>query len=96
MSLTKLKEKGQVTIPAAVRSRIGAKLGDVFEVEVAGGNIVLKPRDIVARKPARRSSGAAPLSNAPDIGKWIGAGKGLFKSAKDVDAFIRRERDQWD
>jgi AbrB family looped-hinge helix DNA binding protein len=92
MSLTKLKEKGQVTIPAAVRAKMNAKLGDVFEVEVAGGNIVLKPREVVARESGR----AAPASRAPDIGKWIGAGKGLFKSTKDVDAFIRRERDQWD
>ena len=52
MTLVKLKEKGQVTIPAAVREQISAHKGDVFEIGMANGNIILKPRDIVSRKRA--------------------------------------------
>jgi hypothetical protein len=28
--------------------------------------------------------------------EFIGAGKGLFKSAEEVDAYIREERDSWE
>ncbi len=92
MSLVKLKEKGQVTIPASVREQISAHKGDVFEVAVANGNIVLKPLDVVARKqksPAKRKSGV-------DICNWIGAGKGLFQSPEEAAEFIARERASWD
>ena len=92
MPLAKLKEKGQVTIPASVREQIHATLGDVFDVAVEGGNIVLKPQEVVARKAKRPVAKSAGV----DIGRWIGAGKGAFKSANDVDAFMRAERQQWD
>lgn len=28
--------------------------------------------------------------------RFIGAGKGLFGSARDVDAYVRRSRDAWE
>ena len=31
-----------------------------------------------------------------DLSKWIGATPGVFKTAQEVDAFIRRARDTWD
>ncbi len=91
MSVVKLKEKGQVTIPASVRQQISAHTGDVFEVTVANGDIVLKPLEVVARKkkPASKSKGV-------DISKWIGAGKGLFQSPEEAADFITRERASWD
>lgn len=92
MPLVKLKEKGQVTIPAAVREQISAHKGDVFEIAVANGNIVLKPQDIVSRKrtPATR------VKKGVDISSWIGSGKGLFKSPDEAAEFIRSERASWD
>lgn len=92
MALVKLKEKGQVTIPAAVRVQISAHKGDVFEVDVANGNIVLKPRDIVSRKRAPE----AKTKKGVDISSWIGSGKGQFKSPEEVAAFIKAERAAWD
>ncbi|WP_089727780.1 hypothetical protein [Candidatus Thiosymbion oneisti] len=31
-----------------------------------------------------------------DLSKWIGAAPGIFKTAQEVDDFIRKERDTWD
>jgi AbrB family looped-hinge helix DNA binding protein len=92
MPLVKLKEKGQVTIPAAVREQISAHKGDVFEIAVANGNIVLKPQDIVSRK----RNLAARSKKGVDISSWIGSGKGLFQSPEEAAEFIRSERASWD
>jgi len=92
MSLVKLKEKGQVTIPATVRKQLSAEIGDVFEVVVANGNIGLKPQDVVSRKAVQKKQKRGGV----DISKYIGSAKGLFGSPEDVDAYIRSERDQWD
>ena len=90
MNYIKLKEKGQVTIPASVRAQVHALTGDMFEVAVEDGNIILRLQVVTARK-------AIPRKTKPvDIGQWIGAGRGLFKTPKEADAFIRAERDQWE
>lgn len=44
MQLVRLKDKGQVTLPMKVRTAIGAEIGDVFEVEIRGEEIVLVRR----------------------------------------------------
>jgi AbrB family looped-hinge helix DNA binding protein len=92
MTLVKLKEKGQLTIPAAVREQISAHKGDVFEVAVTNGNIVLKPQDVISRK--QKSN--AKSKKGVDIASWIGSGKGLFKSPEEAAAFIKSERASWD
>ena len=93
MPLVTMKDKGQVTIPAAIRDEIDAHQGDVFEVVVSEGCIILKPQDVVSR--ATRQERLAARSGV-DITPWIGSGKGLFKTPEEVDAFIRAERAQWD
>lgn len=92
MALVQMKDKGQVTIPAAVREQIAASKGDMFDVVVQEGNIVLRPQDVFARE----ASGPALRKRNVDISRWIGAGRGLFKTPEEADAFIRAERDQWD
>jgi AbrB family looped-hinge helix DNA binding protein len=89
MTLVKLKEKGQVTIPASVRQQISAHKGDVFEVAVTNGNIVLKPQEVVSRKRS------AKTKKGVDISPWIGSGKGLFNSPEEAAAFIKLERASW-
>jgi AbrB family looped-hinge helix DNA binding protein len=92
MSLVKLKDKGQVTIPAAVRAQVAAQKGDVFEVTVQSGNIVLKPQEVISRKLRRKEQKRSGV----DIGKYIGLAKGLFGNPEEVDAYVRRERESWD
>jgi AbrB family looped-hinge helix DNA binding protein len=40
---TKLTQKGQVTIPAAIRARLGLKPKDVVRFEIEGDEVKLKP-----------------------------------------------------
>lgn len=40
---TKLTQKGQVTIPAAIRARLGLKPKDVVRFEIEGNEVKLKP-----------------------------------------------------
>lgn len=90
MSLVQMKDNGQVTIPAEVREKIAASKGDMFEVLVIEGDIVLRPKDVVARLAEDQQA------KSGDIRSFIGSGRGLFKTAEEADAFIRAERGQWD
>ena len=49
MSLVKIKEKYQVTIPSAIRDKLSLKIGDMLEAELEDDQIVLKPKIIVLR-----------------------------------------------
>jgi AbrB family looped-hinge helix DNA binding protein len=90
--LVRLKDKGQVTIPVDVRQQLAASTGDLFDVQVVEGAIVLRPATVSAQ--ASPFAGVTP--KGVDITRWIGAGRGLFGTREDVDAFIRAERAQWD
>jgi AbrB family looped-hinge helix DNA binding protein len=46
-----LKDRGQLTIPAKLRKILGLRVGDLLEIEVRGGYIVLKPLDVLERGP---------------------------------------------
>ena len=51
MALVKIKDKGQVTLPAKLRQRHGLQTGDMIDVREDGGRIVLIPQDIAPRRP---------------------------------------------
>jgi AbrB family looped-hinge helix DNA binding protein len=44
-----LKDRGQVTIPARVRKELRLESGDILEVQVRDGDIILKPLEVVER-----------------------------------------------
>lgn len=48
-----LKDRGQLTIPAKLRKSLGLTEGDLLEVEVRGGYIILKPLEVLERGPVR-------------------------------------------
>ena len=52
MALVKIKEKGQLTLPAKMRARHGLAVGDYVDVREFEGRIVLVPQDIAPRHPA--------------------------------------------
>jgi len=41
-----LRTEGAVIIPKAIRDRLGLRAGDLLEVEVKGGDLVLHPRPL--------------------------------------------------
>jgi len=54
MSLVKIKEKYQVTIPSAIRDKLSLKVGDMLEADLENDQIVLKPKMIVDKSEAWR------------------------------------------
>ncbi len=44
-----LKERGQLTIPSKLRKKLMLKPGDLLEMEVKEGHIILKPLQVVER-----------------------------------------------
>jgi len=50
--LVKVKEKYQVTLPAAVRRKAGLNVGDLLEASVEGEKITLTPKSVVDRELA--------------------------------------------
>jgi len=52
MPLVKVKDKYQVTLPAAVRQQAGLVVGDLLEVEVKGKKITLTPKSVMDRELA--------------------------------------------
>ncbi len=90
MTIAILKDQGEVTIPDDIREQLGMRTGDMFDVSILHGNIVLVPQE-----PAFPIK-SEPRSKGIDIRHFIGSGKGLFATPAEVDAFIAAERDSWD
>ncbi len=84
MSLAKVKQKGQVTIPAEIREQLGLDEGDYVEIAREGHRIVLTPKEIVDRHPAIDAALAEGLDD-------VGAGRvsPSFKSMKEFEAWLK-------
>lgn len=52
MSLARIKEKYQVTIPSAIRKQLGLQVGDVLNAEVQDDHILLRPQVVVKKSHA--------------------------------------------
>jgi len=72
MPLVKIKEKGQVTLPAKIRERRGLHTGDYMEVQEEGNRIVLIPLEIAPH---------------PEIDKAIAEGLSDVRSGRVTPAF---------
>ena len=47
MSLVKVKPKGEVTLPSALRERAGLNVGDLLEARFEKGKITLTPKSLI-------------------------------------------------
>ncbi len=81
MSLVKVREKYQVTLPAAVRRKAGIAVGDLLEAQVKGTKITLTPKRIVDRELALALE---------DVRK--GRVHGPFRSAREAVRSLRSRR----
>jgi AbrB family looped-hinge helix DNA binding protein len=50
--LVRVKDKYQVTLPAAIRRKAGLAVGDLLEVKVQGKKITLTPKSVIDREIA--------------------------------------------
>ena len=53
LSLVKVKEKFQITLPAEIREKLDLAVGDILEATITGETIMLKPKAVVDRDQAR-------------------------------------------
>lgn len=86
MPLVKLREKGQVTIPAEIlqewRRKNHVAINDSIEATLVNGVLMLIPKN---RQASRR-----------DMMSFAGIGKGLWgKSQEEADAKIEEIRTSW-
>jgi AbrB family looped-hinge helix DNA binding protein len=63
MPLVRVKEKGQVTLPAKLRARHGLEVGRYLEIREEGGRIVLIPQDVAPRHPEMDAALAEALED---------------------------------
>lgn len=54
MALLRVKQKAQITLPAALRKQFNLQEGDYLEAEAVDNGILLKPVSIINRKQARQ------------------------------------------
>ena len=60
MPLVKLKQKGQMTIPAEIRDQLQLRQGDLLEARTDGRSIILVPKAIVDREALEGSAVTNP------------------------------------
>jgi AbrB family looped-hinge helix DNA binding protein len=80
--LVRIQEKGQVTIPAEVRKRLGLKQGDLVAVTATPEGALITPEEIIATK-ALNQIGAILKEQGHSLGELIEAGRG------ERDALLR-------
>jgi AbrB family looped-hinge helix DNA binding protein len=80
VTLVKVKEKYQVTLPASVRQKAKVAVGDLLEATVEGKKITLTPKSIVDREIALALE---------DVKK--GRVYGPFSTAKETIRSLHRE-----
>ena len=86
MALVKIKEKGQLTLPAKMRARHGLAIGDYVEVKEEGRRIVLVPQSVVPRHAAIDAALAEALADVR-----AGRVSPAFDRAEDFEAWLETD-----
>jgi AbrB family looped-hinge helix DNA binding protein len=72
-SIVKVKTKGQVTIPTALRQRAGIDIGDLLEARIEEGKITLTPKTLIDKRleeglrDVRKGKIHGPFDSADDL-----------------------------
>ncbi|GJQ60524.1 MAG: AbrB/MazE/SpoVT family DNA-binding domain-containing protein [Candidatus Scalindua sp. AMX11] len=85
MSLVKVKNKFQITIPTKVRDEMHIKEGDFLEIKAKGKTIFIKPKTIVDRESVEDA-----INEGMDDYKK-GRTSGPFRSVKDFKASLKKK-----
>jgi AbrB family looped-hinge helix DNA binding protein len=70
MTLVRLRERAQITLPQELRDALKVKQGDYLEAEVVEGKLILKPVAVIARETARQE--LLDMLSGPS--RWKGPG----------------------
>ncbi len=57
-NLVRIQEKGQVTLPASIRERLGLKKGDFVSIEETPHGVLIRPQTLIASDALERISTA--------------------------------------
>ncbi len=79
MSIVKVKTKGQVTLPTAIREQAGLNIGDLLEAKIERGKITLTPKTLIDRRLAE---------GLKDI--EMGRTQGPFSTAEELVTSLHR------
>ncbi len=82
--LVRVQEKGQVTLPADVRRRLGLKKGDLVAVTETEDDVLISPRQVVALKALDRIGGIL-RSQGASLDK-------LMESGREIRGEIVKEK----
>lgn len=74
--LVRIQEKGQVTLPAEVRKRLGMKKGDLVAVVETPEGVLITPQEVVAAKALDRI-GQALREQGVSLDELIDAGRDI-------------------
>ena len=75
IKLVRIQEKGQVTLPVAIRKRLGLKKGDLVAVVETSRGILITPQEVVAAQ-ALDQIGAILREQGLSLEELIEAGRG--------------------
>jgi AbrB family looped-hinge helix DNA binding protein len=96
MTIIKIRERAQITLPAEMRKALKVGKGDYLEAEVVEGGLLLKPVALLNRKAAR-----ARVKEAMDTVRYIGPQpqpsddevmRMVVEEIKDMRRAIREDR----
>ena len=74
----KIQAKGQVTIPADIRKRLGLKTGDYVAVEETPEGVMIRPQAVLALK-ALDEMGAILREKGVTLEDWMESGRAVRK-----------------
>ena len=74
--LVRIQDKGQVTLPADVRRRLGLKTGDLVAVTETDEGVLISPRQVVAMKALDRV-GQILRKQGVDLNEMIESGRDI-------------------
>ena len=94
MGLVQLRKGFQLTVPAAIRRKLGLKEGDFVEAELEGERIVLRPKRLVQKGQEWFWADAWQEAEREADAELESGRVHKFKNAADAIAFLHERANQ--
>jgi len=92
LNLSVVQEKGQVTIPAAIRRKLGVKKGDLVAFIETDQGVLISPREVVATEALDRL-GKALKERGISLEEWIEAGREIRGQLLEEEYGIKTDQE---